>query len=282
MKLICVFLLNFVFFFFPFPACACRANVQRPQPPLTNSQTHFLQLSTDTPESEILAKSEFWDTQNVDISDVNPAYKRISFTFDDSPSSTLENILAVFASFNEANPDCPASATIFFNGYRFDNAAAPTVHMANAMQIELGNHTYSHLNLTQQDETTVRAEIEKTDALLKKFDGKPQHLLRAPFGKINENVKTLATVPWIDWTIDTLDWTGATETAIYDAVWQNKFDGAIVLMHDGYLPTVNAIKRLLPDLKKEGYQVTSVSKMSKANGCPLKNGSVYIRARKQK
>ena len=53
---------------------------------------------------------EIWDVSDVDISHIDPSRKLISFTFDDAPKRTLENILAVFASFNENNPDCPASA----------------------------------------------------------------------------------------------------------------------------------------------------------------------------
>jgi polysaccharide deacetylase 2 family uncharacterized protein YibQ len=52
-------------------------------------------------------------------------------------------------------------------------------------------------------------------------------------------------------------------------------------MHDGYYNTVNALKRLLPDLKADGYQVVNVSALSKANHCTLKSGKEYIRARKQ-
>ena len=85
----------------------------------------------------------------------------------------------------------------------------------------------------------------------------------------------------IDWTIDTLDWTGVSEEDIYNSVFNYKFPGAIVLMHDGYNNTVSALKRLLPDLKAAGYQVVSVSKMAKAHHCTLQAGKVYIRARKQ-
>ncbi|MBQ8406240.1 MAG: hypothetical protein IJX09_06275 [Clostridia bacterium] len=52
-------------------------------------------------------------------------------------------------------------------------------------------------------------------------------------------------------------------------------------MHDGYKHTVDALKRLLPDLKADGYQVVSVSQLAKAHGCTLRRGSTYIRARKQ-
>ena len=85
----------------------------------------------------------------------------------------------------------------------------------------------------------------------------------------------------MNWTIDTLDWTGASVDEIYSTVFEEKFSGAIVLMHDGYVNTVSALKRLLPDLKAAGYQIVSVSALAKAHNCRLRNGGEYIRARKQ-
>ncbi len=223
---------------------------------------------------------EIWDVSDVDISQIDPNRKLIAFTFDDAPKRTLENILAVFAAFNENNPDCPAFATVFFNGYFFDDVSRQTVHAAHALGFELGNHTQSHFDLTTLDRTALQAEIDQTDALLEKIDGKKRHLLRAPFGKVNELVREVAQTPILDWTIDTLDWTGVSEEDIYSSVYSARASGAIALMHDGYEHTVSALKRLLPDLKADGYQVVSISQLSKAHACPLRRGSRYIRIRK--
>lgn len=222
-----------------------------------------------------------WDLSDVDISAVDPTRKLISFTFDDAPSHTLENIFAVFAAYNEANPDCKASATVFFNGKLFNSQTPHLLATARTLNFELGNHTFSHYDLTTIDEATLREEIDKTDELLCFADDKPRHLLRAPFGKTNELVKAVSPVPLIDWTIDTLDWTGVSADTIYRTVFDNRFSGAIVLMHDGYRNTVEALKRLLPDLKADGYQIVGVSQLAKAHGCTLRRGKTYIRARKQ-
>lgn len=249
---------------------------QKPFPlPLPEPTDENAELSPPTTAPEI------WDVSDVDTSKIDKTRKLISFTFDDAPKRTLENLLAVFASFNEENPDCPASATVFCNGYFFDATSKQTLHAALALGLELGNHTQSHLDLTKLDEQTLKQEIEQTDALLEKLDGKKRHLLRAPFGSVNELVQKTAQVPILDWTIDTLDWTNTDEQTVYDSVWNNRFSGAIVLMHDGYEHTVSALKRLLPDLKADGYQVVSVSQLSKAHACPLRRGSRYIRIRKK-
>ncbi|MBQ9714047.1 MAG: polysaccharide deacetylase family protein [Clostridia bacterium] len=227
------------------------------------------------------APSNIWDVSDVDISEIDTARKLISFTFDDSPARTLENILAVFADFNEHNPDCKASATLFCNGYRFDKQTPHLLATALALGFDLGNHTYSHPDLTLLSDEEIQKEITRTDALLSRADGKEQHLFRPPFGKIAEAQKGTLSSPIINWTIDTLDWKDTEEEQIYQTVMSQKFSGAIVLMHDGYENTVSALKRLLPDLKSAGYQVVSLSKISKAHNCPFRNGKEYIRARKQ-
>ena len=223
---------------------------------------------------------DVWDVSDVDISRIDTSRKLIAFTFDDAPKRTLENILAVFASFNENNPDCPAFATVFFNGYLFDAVSTQSVHAALALGFELGNHTQSHLDLTTLDLPTLESEIDQTDAILEKIDGKKRHLLRAPFGKVNELVRKAAHTPILDWSIDTLDWSGVSEDDIYSSIYNARASGAIALMHDGYEHTVSALKRLLPDLKADGYQVVSVSQLSKAHACPLRRGNRYIRIRK--
>ncbi len=234
---------------------------------------------TETPLSP--NANNTWNTSDVDVSYVDSTRKLIAFTFDDAPSKTLENVCAVFAEYNSLHPDCMASATVFVNSIYVNDNSLHQLHTAHILDMELGNHTHSHYDLTTLDEQALQAEIDRTDQALFQVDGRERHLLRAPFGKVNEQVKALAKTPIIDWTIDTLDWTRVDADTIYNSVMSQKFSGAIVLMHDGYEETVAALKRLLPDLKNEGYQVVSVSALAKAHGCVLQNGGVYIRARKQ-
>ena len=224
---------------------------------------------------------DVWYVSDVDISKVDKNRKLIAFTFDDAPARYLENIMAVYADFNENNPDCPASATLFLNGYRFNDQSPTLLTAALALGLELGNHTHSHPDLTTLSLAETATEIDRVDDLLFAIDGKRRHLFRPPYGKITDEQKNAAAVPIISWTIDTLDWTGVDEENIYQSIMENKFSGAIVLLHDGHENTVHALKRLLPDLKAEGYQVVSVSQMSKAHACPLHNGKEYIRARMQ-
>ena len=145
--------------------------------------------------------------------------------------------------------------------------------------MELGNHSQHHYDLTTLNLPTLQREIEQTDEILRQIDNKATHLFRAPFGKVNSLLRESVSAPIFDWTIDTLDWTGVSADEIVETVLNGVYTGAVVLMHDGYDNTVDALKRLLPILDERGYQVVSISQMAKAHDCPLKIGGVYIRAR---
>lgn len=261
---------------FCFSACHGKATIPPAPPPDLPKQTH------NTAASHLIDvdTSEVWDVSSVPLNCVTAHKKHICFTFDDSPASTLENIVSAFLAFNQSHPDCQATATLFCNGIRCTPHALQALQTAHLIGFELGNHTHSHVDLTKLSEEQLQAEIDRTDKILQRIDGKKLHLLRAPFGCVDEQLCIAAQTPIISWTIDTLDWTGVSADDIYNSVWNKRFDGAIVLMHDGYPNTIDALKRLLPDLYADGYQVVSVSALSKANACPLKRGKVYIRARK--
>jgi peptidoglycan/xylan/chitin deacetylase (PgdA/CDA1 family) len=232
-------------------------------------------------ERSVTHEDNLWNTDEIDVSYVDPNRKLMAFTFDDSPAKTLENILAVFVEYNENNPDCMATATLFVNGGLITEDSTATLRAATALGFELGNHTQSHVDLTTLPIEMLNAEIDATDRALSRIDGKERHLLRAPFGRINPLVKAQAPAPILNWSIDTLDWTGISPKKIYESIFDNLFSGAIVLMHDGYPFTVQALKQLLPDLKAAGYQIVNISALAKAHGCKLYNGGEYIRLRKQ-
>lgn len=238
--------------------------------------------SMPSPQENVTDSDGIWDVSDIPDAQITPGKKYIAFTFDDAPAGTLERILSVFASFNEQNPDCPASATLFCNGIRCTPTALETLKIARLLGFELGNHTYSHSQLPTLTQQQLQQEIDATDALLQTVDGKARHLFRAPFGLLDERTRTYVQTPILNWSIDPRDWTNVDAEHIYQSIWQHRFNGAIVLLHDGYHNTVTALKRLLVDLKADGYQVLSVSALSKANRCPLRIGKEYIRARAPK
>ena len=110
---------------------ACASPQPQKPSPIARSMEYTIYDNNDVFEQypdpiALQPPDKYWDVSNVDISDVNLSRKLIAFSFDDAPARTIENIITAFASFNESNPDCKASCTLFFNGCLFDNA---TIHL---------------------------------------------------------------------------------------------------------------------------------------------------------
>lgn len=277
----------FIFVLAPFLFASCSATPQPKSPTLPLESVPApapYPLPKQDDFNELVpapVKGELWPLDDVDVSQVNKKKNHIAFTFDDAPGKTLERIVSVFLNYNQENPNCPAFASVFCNGSYAGENSITALRAAFTAGFEMASHTYSHKDLTKISDEELLWEIEENDRFLKRIDGKDYHLLRAPYGKLDERVKAFAKTPIIDWFIDTLDWTEPGEDAVYEQVFSQKSDGAIVLMHDGNESTVNALKRLLPDLKAAGFQVLSVSQMAKIHDCPLRVGGVYTRARKK-
>lgn len=271
-----IFFTLFSYMVAPFCGCTVRKASGSVGERVEKSNSFCEYISTDSQ-----ARTPIWNASNVDVSRVDKRRKLIAFTFDDAPSGTLEDLIAVFLGYNATHPDAPAFATIFCNGCRIHRPIDSALHTAVTAGFELGNHTQNHKRLTTLSPDKLREEIDKTDERLFRYDGERRHLFRAPYGELNAEVCKAVGAPIIDWFVDTLDWTGISADSIYDTVWERKSSGTIVLMHDGYENTLRALKRLLPDLYEAGYQAVTVSQMAKVHQCPLKIGSVYTRARKK-
>lgn len=235
---------------------------------------------TPTPPDDItnepVPSEGLWNTDDVDISHIR-SERLIAFTFDDGPVAETEALLKVFEEYNKANPDFIAHATLFIMGDKVKESDKAVLQRAFDGGMELGNHSFSHANLTTLTEENILEEIDRTDSILKEIDGKERHLFRPPGGHSDERVLALAKAPFINWTgdLDTSDWTGVSENEIYNKITTNILDGGIVLMHQGYPETVKAVERLLPDLKERGFQVVSVSELAKAYEIKMYTGQVY-------
>ena len=221
---------------------------------------------------------DFWDVSSVDVSHINPKARLIAFTFDDGPTAKTDALLSVFEDFNAKNTDFTAHATLFTVGSFITEENSAVLTRAVSMNFELGNHTYTHTNLTTLSTEKIIDELKRTDEALKTFDGKAVHLVRPTGGHADNRVLSCYRSTFINWTadLDTRDWdTSSTENDVYNAVSKNLTDGGIVLMHQGYDKTVNAVKRLLPELKARGFQVVSVSELIRHYKAKALIGKLY-------
>lgn len=135
----------------------------------------------------------------------------------------------------------------------------------------IGNHTYWHPNLVKLNPGRIRKEVLQTEKVLNEVIGFHPHLFRAPYGSLNEHV--IAELEKLDyavigWSIDTLDWKSLTAKEIQKNVYDFLHPGAIILMHSGghwtqdLSGTVEALKVIIPQLKKKGMQFVTVPQLT--------------------
>lgn len=218
-------------------------------------------------ELDNIIKKRVFEEDNYDILNYTKSDKIIAFTFDDGPSYNTIKIVNTLVKYD-------SKATFFLVGNKIEKyAKTMDVLVKNGMDI--GNHTYSHKELTKLSDKEILKEIDLTNEVIYNKTGIKPMFLRPSYGAMNKRIKKLSTMPIIIWNIDTLDWKYHNSNKIKDKILKYVSDGDIILMHDTYVATLNAVEMVIPELKKQGYKIVSVSELFKYKGVKPKLGIGY-------
>lgn len=205
---------------------------------------------------------------NENIYTLDPNKKTIAFTFDDGPNKTTT--IKIFNSLNENK----ASATFFMLGNRLENNQDLVTEILNSTS-EVGTHSYSHKYLTKLRAKKRAFNInEPTRIMTELFNTTPVYF-RPPYGNLNDKIKSEINMPIILWNVDPEDWKSKDAKTVVNNVLSTVKDGDIVLMHDIFSSTAEAVETLLPELYVRGYQVVSVSKLAALKGVTLEASKAY-------
>lgn len=202
---------------------------------------------------------------------IDKSKKMIALTFDDGPNYNTSKVIDVLNKYD-------IRATFFVLGSRAINNKDILKKMADS-GMEIGNHTYNHLLLTKYDENKIRSEIEDTSEVIYSATKKRPKLLRPSYGSVNNKIKKVANMPIIIWDIDTLDWKYHNSKRITSRVVNKVRDGDIILMHDIYSASLNALSNIIPILQDNGYEFVTIDELFYYKGISLENGKVYGYAR---
>ncbi len=205
------------------------------------------------------------------IPEISSNRKKIALTFDDGPGPYTKAIVDCLNANN-------SKATFFVLGSRVSSYSGVLSYTYSSGH-EIANHSYSHPMLTGLNGDGIKAQMNNTDAAVKKITGATPKLMRPPGGAINDKVRNNVGKPMINWSIDTLDWKTRSKTATINAVMNNVREGDIILMHDIHRPTMEAVLELVPILRSEGYDLVTVSELAKTKGYTLSKGCLYTSLR---
>lgn len=202
------------------------------------------------------------------IKRIDPKQKMVALTFDDGPYRPVTNqILDTLEKYG-------AKATFFVVGSRV-STYSDCIKRAASLGCEIGNHTYNHTTLTSASNSKIVSEINDTNRAIKNCIGKGASIVRAPGGSVSGRVLSVVDYPFVGWSVDTLDWQHRNTAKVIANVKSSVRDGSIVLMHDLYSTTGNAVQVIVPWLVSQGYQLVTVSEMMKYKGIEFSPGSVY-------
>ena len=196
----------------------------------------------------------------------------VALTFDDGPSAeTTPRLLDILT-----EKDAPA--TFFMLGV-MARGNPEIVKRAEKDHHEVASHTMYHQNLVRLSEGAIKSDINESLAVFNDILGHGPAYTRPPYGNRNGVVETSVGTPIILWSVDTEDWRNKDPNTIVSTAMSQVHDGAIILMHDIYPTSVDAVPTLIDTLRGAGYELATISELAKARGVNLTNGVAYYNFR---
>ena len=172
----------------------------------------------------------------------------VYLTFDDGPGPYTPAILNILRATH-------STATFFELGFRQAQYPAEAARI-RAQGSSVGNHTYSHPNLTKLTPSQIQWQVAH---------GPHSRCMRPPYGATNVTVQRILSqlgLRQVLWTVDTRDWSQpGIAHIVKTATGPQVRAGTIVLMHDGggnRSQTVAALPQIITTLQHQGYVIRRI------------------------
>ncbi|MCH5184857.1 MAG: polysaccharide deacetylase family protein [Oscillospiraceae bacterium] len=187
---------------------------------------------------------------------VDTEKNEISITFDCAWSADdIDSVIETLAKYN-----CPAT---FFAVGDWVEKYPDAVKKLSENGHTVANHSYSHAHFNNLTAQQMLSDMDKCDSLIESVTGKRPVLFRAPYGEYNDTlIRQCGNTGrfYIQWSVDSLDWTDISADEIYNRVVQKTKPGDIILFHNGTKYTKDVLPRILEKLS-ENYTFTLTENM---------------------
>ncbi|MBL8176699.1 MAG: polysaccharide deacetylase family protein [Bryobacterales bacterium] len=193
-----------------------------------------------------------------------PAGRRaIAVTFDDGPSESTPELLDVL-------DEHQARCTFFPIGRNIERLPEIAKELARRGH-EVGNHSYTHSPFYLRHPQFLEDEIAIAQDVVEGVSGQRPVWLRVPYGCRWFGLKDAQQrhgLTGVMWSGNGLDWKKSAK-AVHARLKGAARSGAILLLHDGrertlrpdIRNTIEAVRRLLPELREQGYHLCTVSEL---------------------
>ena len=129
----------------------------------------------------------------------------------------------------------------------------------------LGNHTYSHVQLTCISSTRAIEEIHKTNDILSSITGENVRYIRPPFGLYNKTLAASSDLVPVLWTVDPRDWSVLNTNSVVSHVVKKVKENDVILLHDIFDTSVDAALQIIDSLLEQGYTFVTVDELMESN-----------------
>jgi peptidoglycan-N-acetylglucosamine deacetylase len=179
----------------------------------------------------------------------------VALTFDDGPGPYTSRMLDILK--RNGVP-----GTFFVIGQQVAGGAS-VLRRALKEGSAIGNHTYSHANVSGGG----LGQMRSSQSTIRRVTGYTPCVFRPPYGANSSLLVGQARSLGLDtilWDVDPRDWARPGSGAIYSNVVGNTRPGSIILSHDGGGPreqTLAAYQSIIPALKRRGYRFATVPEL---------------------
>jgi cellulose synthase/poly-beta-1,6-N-acetylglucosamine synthase-like glycosyltransferase/peptidoglycan/xylan/chitin deacetylase (PgdA/CDA1 family) len=219
-----------------------------------------------------------WGPGGLQARDVAPG-KRVALTFDDGPDPRWTPRIA------DALRRLDVPATFFVVGSEVVRHP-DIVRRLHREGFELGNHTFTHADVSTLPGWEQRLQVGLTDNALAGTVGIRPRLFRPPYSSVPGGVNTQQARAFerlardgydvVLTDLDGEDWRRPGVDSIVASATPQGRRGGIVLLHDGggdRSQTVQAVERLVPALRARGFRFVTVSQLA---GLPRDQAEVPV------
>ena len=188
----------------------------------------------------------------------------VALTFDDGPTVYTPRLLAALRRSPQPGSKAGVPVTFFLIGR---NAARyPSYVRAASARGAVGVHTQTHATLTGLAPSAARHEIAAGKRSVERALGGTVQFFRPVGGHRTAAIDRIAAeqkLLTIMYTVDPRDWARSSAESIVSAVLSDPrlVPGAIVVLHEFHLPTIDAVPAIVRGLSRRGLRLESVPQL---------------------